>query len=235
MSFFISCFLFLGISQCQLEDYESGLQTLKLIEKNISPEHFNEFYFYKAVAEHQTLRQAEALKSLKLLEDSFEKLPRRYQAMMFLMQMDLQNWKLGDLGEITRQMNEVRSRLNKGDVEKVTQQKQNEIIKNLDRLIKDAEDVAQSASEKEDQENAKKNGKTKENIKVDSPLNENKLMGETGKGEVDNKKLRHIAENWGAMTPAERVRVTQEVNQNLPTKYKPFIDEYFKSLSRLSK
>jgi hypothetical protein len=60
-------------------------------------------------------------------------------------------------------------------------------------------------------------------------------MGGSGAGKVDEKQMRKIAENWGTMPPAERAKVMQEITRDLPPKYKPMIDEYFKALNRIHK
>ena len=145
-----------------------------------------------------------------------------------MMREDLESWKTGDLTEIERMMNEVNKRLTLKDINKATQDKQVEIVKKLDKLIEEAEENQNKS--KSESESGKGDGKE---AKTNSrPATDSKIMGGNGKGEVDEKKLRYLAENWGALTPAERQRVTQEVSQNLPPKYKPYIDEYFKSLNR---
>jgi hypothetical protein len=58
-------------------------------------------------------------------------------------------------------------------------------------------------------------------------------MGGEGKGLVTEKKLRQVAENWGSLPPMERAKVVQEVTRDIPAKYKPMVDEYFKALNRI--
>jgi O6-methylguanine-DNA--protein-cysteine methyltransferase len=53
-------------------------------------------------------------------------------------------------------------------------------------------------------------------------------------GKVDEKALKKIAENWGTLPPSERQRIAQEMTRDVPAKYKPMIEEYFKSLNRLN-
>ena len=54
-----------------------------------------------------------------------------------------------------------------------------------------------------------------------------------GKGEVDIKKLRHYEENWGKLPESERKQIIQQVTRDLPAKYKPMIEDYFRSLNRM--
>ena len=53
-------------------------------------------------------------------------------------------------------------------------------------------------------------------------------------GTVDEKKLRKLAEEWGKLPQAERAKAIQEITRDLPAKYKPIIEEYFKSLNKLN-
>jgi hypothetical protein len=54
-----------------------------------------------------------------------------------------------------------------------------------------------------------------------------------GKGEIDEKKLRSYEAVWGKLPEAERKKVVQEITRDLPAKYKPMIEDYFRSLNRL--
>ncbi len=56
----------------------------------------------------------------------------------------------------------------------------------------------------------------------------------SGKGAVDEKKLRKYEAVWGTMPEAERKKVVQEITRDLPPKYKPMIEDYFRSLNRMN-
>jgi hypothetical protein len=58
-------------------------------------------------------------------------------------------------------------------------------------------------------------------------------MGGSGPGNVDEKKLRQIAEEWGSLPPEKRAKIVEDITRDLPAKYKPMIDEYFKALNRV--
>ena len=51
---------------------------------------------------------------------------------------------------------------------------------------------------------------------------------------MDEKLLKQYAEKWGTLPAAERQRIAQEITRDVPAKYKPMIEEYFKSLNRLN-
>jgi hypothetical protein len=59
-------------------------------------------------------------------------------------------------------------------------------------------------------------------------------MGGGGDGKVDDKKLKKLAEEWGKLPASERAKAIQEITRDLPPKYRPMIEEYFKSLNKLN-
>jgi hypothetical protein len=52
-------------------------------------------------------------------------------------------------------------------------------------------------------------------------------------GKVDEKKLKQYAEKWGTLPAAERQKLVQEITRDMPAKYKPMIEQYFKSLNQI--
>ncbi len=59
-------------------------------------------------------------------------------------------------------------------------------------------------------------------------------MGGSGEGKVPtDKELRNVAEKWGTLPPEKRAKIIEDINRDLPAKYKPMIDDYFKSLNKI--
>lgn len=50
---------------------------------------------------------------------------------------------------------------------------------------------------------------------------------------MDEKKLKQYAEKWGTLPAAERQKLVQEITRDMPAKYKPMIEQYFKSLNQI--
>jgi hypothetical protein len=59
------------------------------------------------------------------------------------------------------------------------------------------------------------------------------MPGGRSPGQVNEQQLRKIAESWGALPPEKQAQIIAELNRDLPPKYKPMIDEYFKALNRM--
>jgi hypothetical protein len=64
-------------------------------------------------------------------------------------------------------------------------------------------------------------------------MQDSRIATNGGKGEIDEKKLRNYEAVWGKLPEAERKKVVQEITRDLPAKYKPMIEDYFRSLNRL--
>jgi hypothetical protein len=58
--------------------------------------------------------------------------------------------------------------------------------------------------------------------------------GKSGKGEVDPKRVKEIAEVWGKLPEKERARAMVELTRGLPPKYREAIETYFKQLNSKS-
>ena len=50
---------------------------------------------------------------------------------------------------------------------------------------------------------------------------------------ADEKALKQYAEKWGTLPAAERQKLVQEITRDMPAKYKPMIEQYFKSLNQI--
>ncbi len=47
---------------------------------------------------------------------------------------------------------------------------------------------------------------------------------------MDEKELKKIADVWGTLPEAERVKIATRMVADAPAKYKPYVEEYFKAL-----
>ena len=47
---------------------------------------------------------------------------------------------------------------------------------------------------------------------------------------MNDKALKQIAEVWGTLPEAERVKIAHRMVADAPAKYKPYVEEYFKAL-----
>ena len=225
--------------------YEESLAAAAAVEPErlVNP---SAFFFYKAVAEHglgvvKPEHRSAAQTSINRLLDDVLDPPDRYRMVATLMYFDIQGWSKDpkDLSNIGRLMDNSGRRLDLARGDKDTQDIQKRIVFRLDEKIKELE--------KQQQGGGGGGGSGPPNggqcpgggapgggsINPSNPAGDSNIMGGSGEGKVDEKKLREYAENWGKLPAAERAKAVQEITRDLPPKFKPMIEEYFKSLNRI--
>ncbi len=214
--------------------YEEALEALKTVtpELVVDP---SQYFFYRAVAEHSLIMKDEALTSIARLIDDVADAPDRYKLVATLIYFDMQNWSSDrkDLGNIGRLMDNSGRRLDLARGGKQTQDIQKKIVFALDEKIKEMENQAKGKCNGGSCPNGGQPGQGGSNT-PSSPQSDSYGGGNGGAGKVDEKKLRKFSEEWGKMPPAERAKAIQEISKDLPPKFKPMIEDYFKSLNKIN-
>ncbi len=220
--------------------YEEALDALA----GVTPEQVVDpagYFFFKAVSEHATMKRDAALTSIVRLRDDVTGAPDRYNRVGLMMIADMLAWNPDpkDFTNISRLMDNSGRRLDLSRPGEKTQDIQKRIVFRLDELIKEAESKCKGGQcNGGNCPNGAKPG-SNPGDKIGSTLNPNNpapdsmIMGGAGAGKVDDRKLREVAEVWGTLPPNRREAVVQELTRDLPARYKPMIDEYFRSLNRL--
>ncbi|QDU11762.1 hypothetical protein [Gimesia aquarii] len=180
------------------------------------------YLFFKAVCEHHLLQKEECEKSLKLLLNHTENVPQRYTQVATLMQADLADLKEESLDEISRKMSDVERRLELGNSGEKVQKVEDDIIASLDKLIKQMEDQAKSASSS--------SSGAGQSRSPSSGSNESRVKGQTAPGEIDKKKLSNNG-GWGQLPPKKQASAKNIINRNFPSHYRKAIEKYFKKLA----
>jgi hypothetical protein len=220
--------------------YEEALDALNSVttpEAAVDPA---ALYFFKAVAEHATMRREPASGSIIKLLDDVTDAPDRYKMVATLMFFEMQNWSPDpkDLSNITRLMDNSGRRLELARGGEKTQDIQRKIVFRLDELIKEMEAKNKPGSGQANGGNCPPGGQPGNQpgggtVNPSSNAPDSTIMGGSGAGAVDEKKLRQYAEEWGGLPPERRAKIVEDITRDLPAKYKPLIDEYFKSLNRV--
>jgi hypothetical protein len=213
--------------------YEEMLESLKSVtpELVVDP---SQYFFYKAVAEHCLIKKDESVSSIGRLLDDVADCPDRYKMVATLMYFDMQNWspERKDLGNIGRLMDNSGRRLDLARGGKDTQDIQKKIVFGLDEKIKEIENQSKGQCNGGNCPNGGNPGQG--GASPSGPQQDSFGGGGGGAGKVDDKKLRKLAEEWGKLPAAERAKAIQEITKDLPPKYKPMIEEYFKSLNKVN-
>lgn len=206
---------------CVNERYEEAVKFSKF--KACSKNH--SFHFWQAVAYFKLGNKAEATKSLKNYLFPMYKtvLVERYQVVAEKMLEDLDNWKEGDLGDISRDMDNSARRLRNAKADNKTREIQTEIIAKLDKMIKDTEDEMNKANQ------------SQQSSGTGSPkigLQESKIMETPGEGKVDNKKLIQSSEVWGKMPEKEKIKAMEALGRQLPPHIREAAEGFSKKLNK---
>jgi len=217
--------------------YEEALEALNTVtpESVVDPA---TYFFFKAVSEHATMKRQAATASITRLLDDVADAPDRYKMVAALMFFDMTNWSPDpkDLTNIERLMDNSGRRLDLARPGEKTQDIQKKIVFRLDEIIKEMENQAKGGGQCNGGNcpgGGKPGLKPGSTVRPSNPALDSIIMGGSGAGKVDDKQLRKYAEQWGGLPPAERAKIVEDVTRDLPAKYKPIIDEYFKSLNRV--
>jgi hypothetical protein len=213
--------------------YEEALEALNATtpEAAVDPA---ALYFFKAVSEYSTMRKDAAAASVLRLIDDVVDAPDRYKRVAIEMYFEMQNWSADPkaLTNIERLMDNSGRRLELARGGEKTQTIQKKIVFRLDELIKELENQCKgqcNGGNCPNGGNGKPGGNT---VNPASPAPDSVIMGGAGSGNIDEKKLRQFAAEWGSLPPEKRAKIIDEVTRDAPAKFKPLIDEYFKSLNQ---
>lgn len=165
---------------------------------------------------------------------SYPEAPERYREMAHWLLRELKGQGTGPLLELSKAMEVIRRNLRRAETGfNPTQQRQKEVVKELDRLIKLLEDKKKGGGDCKD---CKKPGQKKSQKQCDkpgqgNPMQDSKLPG--GSPEPKNLKgepKREVSEFWGGLREMERDKVLQVLKERFPSQYKEIIEQYYRSL-----
>ena len=219
--------------------YEESAAAAKLAmpEQLIDPA---SFFFYRAVAEHALIQRDAAVTSIARLLDDVSDAPDRYKVVATMMFFDLQQWSKDekDLTNIGRLMDNSGRRLDLAKGGPQTQEIQKKIVFRLDEKIKELEAKAKQQQQGQPGDQSCPSGgapgQGQGSGPPNAPMQDSTGGNDSGAGNVDVKKLRSYEQVWGTLPEAERKKVTQDFIRDMPPKFKPMIEDYFRSLNRIN-
>jgi hypothetical protein len=217
--------------------YDETLEVLKVVkpEQVVDPAGY---FFTRAVAEHTLMLKKEATETVYRLLDDVTDAPERYRMVAALMHFDMLTWQDNDLGWIARKMNVIRDRLDLTRGGKKTQTMQKEVLVRLDEMIKELENKQKQAGncnggscppggqyQPGNPSGNRSNGPAADSAIPNAP---------PGKGIVDPKRLKEIADVWGTLPEKERAKAMLELTKDMPARYREDIEIYLKQISARS-
>ena len=213
--------LYYGRYLTQRRMYEEGLAVLNRIEPSqmVDPA---TYLFFKAVCQHHLLMKKEGLQTIEQLTKRTEGVPPRYLTVATLMQHDLEGLKDKSLDTISRKMLDVERRLELGRSGQKVQKVEDEIVADLDEIIKKIEEQLGGGSGMGQGENAND---------ASNPADDSRVKGAAAPGNVDPKKFKQ-GKSWGGMNDKLRARVKQLIGRDFPAHYRRAVEEYFRNAAK---
>jgi hypothetical protein len=209
--------------------FEEVLETLKVIkpEDVVDP---SAYFFHRAVAEHAMLLKTDAIRSLIGLTEDVADTPERYKMVGALMYHDMLMWKEKDLGEIARKMDNIERRLALARGGPRTQKIQKEVVARLDELIKKLENQCNGCCSGNG--GGCPNGGNGGGATPSSPMRDSNIATNSGPGNIDQKRLRGLAQQWGKLPEKERAQAMQDLIKDMPARHREIIETYFRKLAQ---
>jgi hypothetical protein len=63
-------------------------------------------------------------------------------------------------------------------------------------------------------------------------MQDSRIAKNSGPGNVENKKLKGLAQQWGKLPEKERAQAMQDLIQGMPARHREVIENYFKKLAQ---
>lgn len=210
---------------------EAVLISERINYKYLPADNRHQFFCYRASAFHQLGDKNKTVQALKDYKNQFGQETERDKAIVFLIDNDMLQWTDKELDAPVRKMRAVASRLRNDFGGPITQAKQKEIVEDLDRIIKETEDSAKNADKIKGDGFGDEDGDKPEGQSQNGQKN-SKGGTDSGKGNVDEKKLTKLGQEWGKLPPKERAKALQELTREMPSKYRELVENYFRRLAR---
>ncbi|TWT68976.1 hypothetical protein [Crateriforma conspicua] len=182
--------------------------------------------FYRGVCYHALLMKTEALADLRRLMENPDDAPQRFVKTAQLMVADIRPMKPDSLDEISRMMTDVQRRLDLGRANEEVEQREQQIIDKLTKMIDKIEEQQQQQQQAASAGSSGSSGGKPGGGMADSMADGNPL----GKGDVDRKDVDQ-GPAWGNLPPAERHEAIQQISRDLPTHYRDAIEAYFRKMA----
>lgn len=216
-----------AIESVRTGHFEPALESLTKLESESflteNPTQAAEYWFYRAVCEHQLFQKDACTKSLDHLDALAEtpdfELPARFSALSRLMRKDLETLKDESLEMISRRMKGVERQLGHGNGDEKVQKSEEEIIEMLDSMIEELEEQAKNQQKR-----------MQSSLKSGKPMGDAKIAGGKGPGNVTRRDL-DFSKAWGSLPEKEREEVLQQLGRDFPPHYRDAIEQYFKRMA----
>jgi len=185
--------------------------------------------FVRACCESRNLRFDAAGGTLDALEARFDDAPEMVRIGARQLRLELERREQATLGEVATVMDYVADRLGAADGTERVQERQQQVIAMLDKLIEQ--------HEQEESQSGGKSGKPdgspqqKQQTPRAARRESDAPEGSGRMGELHGVPQADPGEMWGKMPPAERERVLQSIRERFPSRYRQLVEQYYRTLA----
>jgi len=216
--------LWLGRLLARHDRYDDALPLLTGLDVEASVDPAT-LLFYRAACQHWLLDADAALDAIDRLLERADEIPVRYERVARLLRADLTGLDDESLDHVARRMRDITRRLGLGRAGDATRNVQDGVIASLDRMIKELEDQQQTGGGA-----GGGGGDGGGQGGAATPMDESRLAGGRGPGEVRNRELGD-GNGWGNLPPHAREEALQQIGREFPPHYREAIEQYFKRLA----
>jgi hypothetical protein len=187
--------------------------------------------FCRAVCRLRLLKPSEAADDLTLLLNNTLDVPGRYRTVAELMQAETAVATEG-LPQVAKLMSDVERRLDLGKSDDPVQNREEEVIAALDKLLEEME--KQQQQQQQQQQNSGQGGGQQQNQPSQQGAGQSTLKGSPGTGDADRKELTDNGQ-WGMLDQQTEAQAKELIRQQLPSNFLDAINRYTRKIAEQKK
>ena len=217
------------IERGMLEEAETFLNRLVTKKSDLAglTPYAGHFWFVKGFCQFANLRFDAATESLENIAKRFTEAPEPVRVGAEQLLLEIERREVGTLDEVSSLMGYAAGRLKVSDAAKRVRQRQDEAVKLLDKLIKEAE-----AQEKQQCQGGGQSGQGKSPKRSSNPAQKSTAPAGAGRiGELRPTEKADPGEMWGKLPDAERDKILQSLRDRFPSRYRELVEQYYRALA----
>lgn len=182
-------------------------------------------FFYRAVCQSELLQHDAARDSLNLLLQHTLEVPSRFRTVAVILERELAQRKEDDLGHVSRLMSDAGRHLDLGRSGERVQERQQQVIDAIDRLLEEAEKRSQQQSNSQQGSGNPGGGSS-----GGQGAERSAIHGQKAAGEADRRELKETG-SWGMLDRREEAKVRELIRRQFPANYLDIISEYSRRIA----
>ncbi len=184
-------------------------------------------FFYRAVCRLRLLKPAEAGDDIALLLNNTLDVPSRFRAVAEMMKEEVSVASEG-LPQVAKLMSDVQRRLDLGDANEPVQNREDEVIAALDKLLEEME------KQKKQQQSSGGQGQGQQNTPGTQGAAQSAIKGAAAEGDADRKELSENG-SWGMVDKQAEAKARELIRQQFPSNFLDAISKYTRRVAEQKK